>query len=257
MSVRDLAEARAALQGGAAIIDVKEPSRGSLGRADAHIVQQIVKGVRDESPDTPVSAALGEVTDFNVADKSPLPGRLSFAKLGLSGLRRQPGWIDQWLNVRRAVENQPSGIPPQWVAVAYADAEQADAPPIAEVLEAAVQTGCAGFLIDSFHKSAGGLLDLIPSALLTEVSAQARRHGLFFAVAGRLRMEDVPKTRPFNPDVIAVRSAACEGSDRQAGVCAERVRRLRRAITDAAGIETAPSSQSALQPVDNRRDVGS
>ena len=38
VSVRDAAEAGNAVAGGAALIDVKEPARGALGRADDAIV---------------------------------------------------------------------------------------------------------------------------------------------------------------------------------------------------------------------------
>jgi len=67
VSVRDAAEARAALVGGADLIDVKEPSRGSLGRAEADTIAAVAHAVGGR---TPVSAALGELRDW--ADE-PLP----------------------------------------------------------------------------------------------------------------------------------------------------------------------------------------
>ena len=38
VSVRSAEEAASALEGGAALIDIKEPVRGSLGRADANVI---------------------------------------------------------------------------------------------------------------------------------------------------------------------------------------------------------------------------
>ena len=61
VSVRDAAEAEAALAGGADLIDVKEPSRGPLGRADAGVIRYVVKAVGGRAP---VSAALGELKEL-------------------------------------------------------------------------------------------------------------------------------------------------------------------------------------------------
>ena len=45
VSVRDATEAAAALHGGAGLIDVKEPARGPLGRADAATIAAVVQTV--------------------------------------------------------------------------------------------------------------------------------------------------------------------------------------------------------------------
>ena len=58
VSVRSADEARAALAGGADVIDIKEPGRGPLGRAD----EATWRAVRAEvAGRVPVSAALGEL----------------------------------------------------------------------------------------------------------------------------------------------------------------------------------------------------
>ena len=58
VSVRSAAEARAALLGGADLIDVKEPLRGSLGAADADRLREISEVV---SGQLTLSAAWGEL----------------------------------------------------------------------------------------------------------------------------------------------------------------------------------------------------
>ena len=58
VSVRSAEEAEAALHGGAALIDVKEPRRGALGRASDGILADVVRTVAGRRP---VSAALGEL----------------------------------------------------------------------------------------------------------------------------------------------------------------------------------------------------
>ena len=66
VSVRDASEALAALAGGADIIDVKEPTRGSLGMADGDAVAGVVEAVGER---VPVSAALGELCEW--PERSP------------------------------------------------------------------------------------------------------------------------------------------------------------------------------------------
>ncbi|MES1213307.1 MAG: (5-formylfuran-3-yl)methyl phosphate synthase, partial [Singulisphaera sp.] len=45
VSVRDANEARDALLGGADLIDLKEPTRGSLGRVDSAMIGEVVAQV--------------------------------------------------------------------------------------------------------------------------------------------------------------------------------------------------------------------
>ena len=79
VSVRNAEEARAALAGGAEIIDAKEPSRGALGAVDdrrAARDRRAVDGMR------PVSAALGDVGRCGCAGgvaraRRPRPARRS------------------------------------------------------------------------------------------------------------------------------------------------------------------------------------
>jgi hypothetical protein len=60
VSVRNAAEAEEALAGGADIIDVKEPSRGPLGRADAQNARDVIQTVSGRRL---VSVALGELAE--------------------------------------------------------------------------------------------------------------------------------------------------------------------------------------------------
>ncbi len=84
VSVRSAEEARAAVRGGAAIIDVKEPARGPLGRADAVVWSQVRAVVPAAIP---VSIALGELSECSVDDQ-PFFNGISYRKVGLAGAGR-------------------------------------------------------------------------------------------------------------------------------------------------------------------------
>ena len=86
VSVRSAAEAVVALEAGTDLLDVKEPARGPLGRADPEVMAEVA---RCAGGSVPVSVALGELRD---ADEVPrLPQSIAYAKLGLAGCGRPPG----------------------------------------------------------------------------------------------------------------------------------------------------------------------
>src|SRR5262245_24051196 len=84
VSVRSASEAETALAGGAALIDVKEPARGPLGRATEAVLADVLRSVGDRRP---VSAALGELLGaWGSADELPdAVHDLAFVKWGLAG----------------------------------------------------------------------------------------------------------------------------------------------------------------------------
>src|SRR6266496_2650971 len=93
VSVRSVAEALTALAGGADVIDVKEPSRGSLGAADDDTISAVVRAVNGRAP---VSAALGELVDLigsPIGDGTPtLVDGVSLFKIGLARCRALNDW---------------------------------------------------------------------------------------------------------------------------------------------------------------------
>src|SRR5205823_7974852 len=111
VSVRSVPEAEAALAGGAQLIDVKEPARGSLGRADAATVAAVVRQVAGRRP---VSAAGGELLE---PPASLNTSGVSYVKWGLSGCRS----LADWRARLQAAAGDLHGSGCHAVAVAYAD----------------------------------------------------------------------------------------------------------------------------------------
>src|SRR5438552_1913494 len=65
VSVRSADEVKAALAGGADLIDVKEPAKGPLAPAEAEVVAAVIDKVGGR---VPVSAALGEWSPNAITD---------------------------------------------------------------------------------------------------------------------------------------------------------------------------------------------
>jgi (5-formylfuran-3-yl)methyl phosphate synthase len=228
VSVRNASEAHQAVLGGADVLDFKNPARGSLGPVDAETIASACGRLREltAAPLPTVSAALGELAEISF---SRLPPEVRYVKLGLSGMRTRPDWRDIWRSTRDRF-GRLNSAEVKWVAVAYADDIRADAPPVEEVLREAAHAGCAGLLIDTFDKGSGRLLELLDLMALRKLGRAAHGSRLFFALAGRLRLDDIPLLADAAPDIVAVRSAACEGDDRIAEVSAARVAALREAL---------------------------
>jgi uncharacterized protein (UPF0264 family) len=221
VSVRHLEEAWCAVEGGADMIDLKEPCRGPLGACLPCVWQEVsqVLGGR-----VPLSAALGELADWR-GDVTPasLVG-VRFVKLGLSGCRRLSDWRQRW---RGALDDLPRGTAA--VAVAYADHQTADAPAPGDVLETGIHLGCGALLVDTYDKRRGDVFSHCPAEQLQTLFARARRAGLWTVLAGSLTHESLEPALRLAPDVVAVRGAACRG-DRAAEIDAGRVRALAEAM---------------------------
>ena len=251
VSVRNAAEARIAVQGGADIVDVKEPHNGSLGRASAEVLVSIGEALAflpstmprefpgslhdNESPQ--LSLALGEVTEWfdaaaNLAVKyRPVIQRLrpAFLKLGLADMMTSAGsnddWKQAWQNVRHALPG-PHG----WVAVAYADHQRAKSPTVDDVLHEALACGCQVLLIDTNVKDGSTLLDWLSIHQLQQLRQATRSAEMQLALAGRVTEELLPTLLALTPDIIGVRGAVCDHGQRTATVCELRVQAFRAAL---------------------------
>lgn len=216
VSVRNAQEAHIAIAEGVDLIDVKEPSRGALGAADAATLSAIARCVAGR---VPLSAALGELLE-NVSLPPRLASQLRYAKFGLAGCARHADWRTRW---QRSIADLPAGV--SAVAVAYADRAAADAPDVADVLASARAVGCSAMLFDTFEKSNGSLVDHLGLLQLARLIAESREAGLLAVVAGGLGTDEIRQVLPLAPDYVAVRGAACRG-DRSGRLDARRVSRL-------------------------------
>lgn len=221
VSVRDAAEARAAIAGGADIIDIKEPAHGPLGRAATNTIYAIAQVVADR---VPLSIALGELTQLDIAQPLNLPSTTAYVKAGLAGMVHHD-WRRQLAALQQAV------APITLVPVAYWDWQAADAPSPAEVLAWAATRGLHHLLIDTACKTQPGLLEHPDdAAALAHLKKHADVATIHIALAGRLMGDRITQAVALQPAIIGVRSAACEGGRRDGKVCSEAIGRIKAII---------------------------
>ncbi|MBX6364754.1 MAG: (5-formylfuran-3-yl)methyl phosphate synthase [Gemmatimonadetes bacterium] len=234
VSVASPEEARAALAGGADIIDVKNPTEGALGAAPPATLRAVRAVV---APSVPVSAALG--------DAPHLPGTLAlaahgaaacgidFLKVGLLGSRRPGEALELLVAVRDAAMEADSRV--RIVAVAYADADRVGGLPPGELPDVALAAGVDGVLVDTFLKDGTTLFDALGERGVASFVAAAHAAGRTVGLAGSLRADDLARARDLGADIVGVRGAACDGG-RGGRISTGRVRALRAAL-DVGGSE--------------------
>src|SRR5262249_7288389 len=149
----------AVLGSGAVLVDVKEPARGSLGRADDDVLSEVKAVVAEQLP---ISAGLGELRDG--LDLPELNG-IAFANWGLAGCLSLP-WRDLLRRARPVMES-PGAC--RLVVTAYVDWRRADAPAPLDVCHFAAHEQSAALLVDTWHKDGSTLLDWLSSAEVAEL----------------------------------------------------------------------------------------
>ena len=218
VSVRSVEEAHAAYQAGAQVIDVKDPDRGPLGRAD----DRVAVAIRAALPlQVPVSLALGELREAEGRGPSlaAIWSGFQWRKMGFSGVATDIRWADRWFALRALW-----GPGPDWIAVIYADSRAAHTPHPDAIVDIAIESGCAGLLVDTWRK--GRRTPLCPDPGWTARLERARHAGLLIVLAGGLDEAEFQRLAPLRPDLFAVRGSACHSSDRLAEIAPERVAAL-------------------------------
>lgn len=215
ISVRDETEARIAIDQKIDILDIKEPQRGSLGRPDVRVVNQILQSIDGHW----VSIALGELVGmtreslqryFNGIEMNR---SIRFVKMGLSKMKDQDNWQQTW---KQAITCLPAHVEP--VAAAYVDHETAASPAIEQVFETGHQLGCRMALVDTFDKSAGCFLDhdSIPNFIHYRQLANSLQMG--FVLAGSIGIPSLAAVRDIAPQFVGIRGAVCCEQNRKSAI---------------------------------------
>jgi uncharacterized protein (UPF0264 family) len=215
VSVRDVRDARAAVLGGADIVDAKEPRQGALGPVTPRILIRIRAAVPSAIP---VSAALGDAPAERVVARG-----VAYVKVGL----RNVGGARRARALARGAAQGAVEAGAELVLVAYADAARAASMPPLAIVEIAAAVGARGVLLDTAFKDGGSLFDILDVARVAQWLAAARATGgrLFTALAGSLGEPGLRTALALGADIVGVRGAACDGG-RMGRVSAARVRTL-------------------------------
>ena len=198
------------------IIDVKRPAEGSLGAN----VPWIIKQSRHIVPKTmELSATLGDLPNLPGTAALAASGLahcgVNYVKAGIMGPRTEEEAIFLIKQVCHAVHDVDLKI--KVVAAGYADAETFGGIPPLLIPEIAAAAESNLAMLDTATKNGKHLFDFLSIPELIQFVEKSHELGLKAALAGSIRKEDLIPLIKIHPDIIGVRSAICESSDRLNG----------------------------------------
>ncbi len=152
VSVANAVEARYAVEGGADLIDAKDPLTGALGAVSISTLQQIQAVVAGRRA---VTAALGDASDEESIERDAFDygqAGARFVKVGFAGITdlvRVETLIAAAVRGTRATTLTPCDV----IAVAYADTGGVTSVDPTPLVEVAARAGAAGVLLDTALKA--------------------------------------------------------------------------------------------------------
>jgi len=229
VSPMNIDEARAALAGGADIIDVKNPLEGSLGANFPWAIKEVVKLAGGR---VPVSATIGDL-DYKpgTASLAALGAAFSgadYIKAGLLGVKSAEQAGDMLTNIVQAVKGYDRKK--KVVASAYSDFSRVSSIPPMLLPKVAKSSGADVVMVDTAIKDGRSTFEFMNEQDLSEFISLGHRLGLEVAIAGTIGFEDLDLLKRINPDIIGVRGIVC-GGDRKSSIKPELVTKLKLAIS--------------------------
>lgn len=218
-SVTTCAEAMLALEGGADIIDLKNPSRGALGALDDKTIRAVVAAVGGR---VPVSATVGDLVEMESglisrAVEHMAGNGVDYVKIGFFPNPASAACLDA-LSAHAARGTR-------LVAVLFGDLGHEGF--LASDFAAA---GFTGIMLDTANKGGGSIRGKINDSRLAEFVAEAQASGLLAGLAGSLVVADIAPLLQLRPDYLGFRGALCDGGIRTGGLDANAFARVRSAI---------------------------
>ena len=209
-------EAVEAIEGGADIVDVKNPKEGSLGAN----FPWVIKDIRGLTPDDLlVSATLGDVPykpgTVSLAAMGALVSGADYIKVGLYGTKNYDEAVEVMTNVVKAVKDVNSDV--IVVASGYADAHRVGAISPWDIPKVARDSGSDLAMIDTAVKDGKTLFDYFTIEDCENFVNEAHGYGLKVALAGSVKKDQLKPLYDVGTDVVGLRGAACVGGDRNTG----------------------------------------
>jgi (5-formylfuran-3-yl)methyl phosphate synthase len=229
VSPMNLEEARAAMAGGADILDVKNPKEGSLGANFPWAIREVVKLAEGR---VPVSATIGDLEyKPGTASLAALGAAVSgadYIKAGLLGVRTADQASDMLGSIVQAVKE--CDIQKKVVASAYSDFCRVGSISPMLLADVANSSGADVIMVDTAIKDGKSTFEFMTEPELSEFISAGHHLGLEVAIAGTIGFQDLDLLKRVNPDIIGVRGIVC-GGDRKSAIKPELVSKLKLSLS--------------------------
>tara|TARA_B100000029_G_scaffold503822_1_gene581536 strand:- start:303 stop:1022 length:720 start_codon:yes stop_codon:yes gene_type:complete len=200
------------------ILDLKDPSKGSLGSWKIKSIREIIKifGKKKE-----ISATLGDVSDTRKIIKELRKFdelKLNYIKFGIFSESQ-----NQIENLMKKIYEEK--IKTKLVPVIFVD-KIFIKNWIFENFEKIKSFGFKDLLLDTYSKNSGNLLEICTINFLENFIDQSYKFSIKVGLAGKLKSDQIPKLLLLGPKILGFRSAACSNNDRNASISNSKIREL-------------------------------
>jgi uncharacterized protein (UPF0264 family) len=211
ISVTSIAEAQLALDCGADIIDLKDPSAGALGALPLSLIQAIASHINGRKL---VSATIGDLpmdTEMIVKRVTLLAEtNVDYIKIGFF----EAADFNECLAALKLVTQ--NGI--KLIAVLFAEYYYPES-----LLDAIKKAGFIGIMLDTAKKNGQTFFDYYSVKQSKEFANKILALDLTFGLAGSLKLENLIMAQQFNPSYIGFRGGVCDENKRQLALSAEKI----------------------------------
>lgn len=226
VSARSIDEAALVLQSGVGWLDLKDPSRGPLGRPDTELVTRVRDRCDEHNHGSNArvrfSVAGGELSEWSNVWGTELIAQLrgdAYLKIASAGTDMGADWRGQLSQISEQLKNRT-----QLILVHYADWRRCNGPDWTTILELSRHLGCCYTLIDTFEKRSGRLVDHYSVETLAVMLTHAHSIGIRVALAGSIPLEHLRALSQLDASWIGVRGAVCEAGGRGNTISGDRLR---------------------------------
>ncbi|MFN3384240.1 MAG: (5-formylfuran-3-yl)methyl phosphate synthase [Archaeoglobaceae archaeon] len=230
VSPKDLSEALEAIEGGADIIDVKNPAEGSLGanfpwviRDIASIAKRFKKEVSATTGDMPFKPGTASLAALGAA----IAGA-DYVKIGLYGVKNEEEAEEMVRAVVKAVKDYDDAK--RVVIAGYGDFYRINSIDPLKLPEISAKHGADVVMVDTAIKDGTSIFDHMKLENMRKFVKMAKENGMLCALAGNLGWDHLETLKELSPDIIGVRTMVCE-SGRNSKIKRELVKKLKELVS--------------------------
>ncbi|MDI1361306.1 (5-formylfuran-3-yl)methyl phosphate synthase [Methylotenera sp.] len=223
ISVTTIEEAQIALENGADIIDLKEPSMGALGALPIETIQAIVAYVKNtKNAETKLTSAT--IGDLPMQPELLLAHVNKLAATGVAIIKIGFFQTDDYqpsLDALKSVVQAGTKL----IAVFFAETTYPQG-----LIAAIKNAGFMGIMLDTAKKNGLTLLDYYSQEQRIAFAKTVLGNDLQLGLAGSLKLQHVTLIKELNPSYVGFRGGVCEDNQRNLALDATKIKAVRKIV---------------------------
>ncbi len=223
ISVTTIEEAQMALENGADIIDLKEPSMGALGALPIETIQAIVAYVKNtKNTDTKLTSAT--IGDLPMEPELLIAHLTQLATTGVDIIKIGFFQTDDYQACLDALKPlAQKGI--RLMAVFFAETTYPQG-----LISAIQHAGFMGIMLDTAKKDGLTLLDYYSQEQRMVFAKTVLGHSLQLGLAGSLKLQHMSLIKELSPSYIGFRGGVCNDNQRNLALDAAKIKAVRKIV---------------------------